>query len=60
MLQRERWIGKQAADLDGEQIAAARIAGYEPGPDGTMTGRDPRRMLPDELEAMGHQRMSAQ
>jgi hypothetical protein len=54
----ERWTAKRAADLDGEQIAAARIAGYEPGPDGTMTGRDPRRMSPDELEAMGHQRMS--
>ena len=25
-----------------------------------MTGRDPRRMSPDQLEAVDHQRMSAQ
>ena len=54
----ERWSGKLSADLDAEEFERAKIAGYEPGPDGYMTGRDPRHMSPDELEAMGHQQMS--
>src|SRR5215472_3550002 len=60
MIQRERWAGRRAADLDSEDQQRAYAGGYEPGPDGTMTGRDPRRMSPGQLEAMGHQRTSAQ
>jgi hypothetical protein len=56
----ERWTGKRAVDLDAEELERAQLNAYEPGPEGYMTGRDPRRMSPDELEAMGHQRMSAQ
>jgi hypothetical protein len=55
----ERWTGKRSADLDTEELARARLGGYEPGPDGCMVGRDPRRISPAELKAMGHQQMSA-
>lgn len=60
MIQRERWSGKRAADLDSGEQPRASSGGCGPGPDGTMTGRNPRRRSPDELEAMGHQRMLAQ
>jgi hypothetical protein len=39
---------------------AAPRSGAEPGPDGPLQGRDPRRMTPVELRAMGHEPMSAQ
>lgn len=55
MIQRERWTGRRAADLDSEQQQRVYAGGYEPGPDGCMTGRDPRCMSPDELEVIGHQ-----
>lgn len=55
---RERWTGKRAADLDAEQLTQAGAAGYEPGPDGCMVGRDPRTMTQAELLALGHQAMS--
>lgn len=57
--QRERWTGCRAAELSTEQLARARAAGYEPGPDnGYMVGRDPREMSADEFTAMGHERLS--
>jgi hypothetical protein len=40
--------------LTPEQIIQAKTAGYEPGPDGYMVGRDPRQMNRAELKAMGH------
>jgi len=58
-MQLERWTGKQAADLDAEELQRAYAGGYEPGQDGYMVGRNPRRMTVAELEAMGHARMSA-
>jgi DNA-binding transcriptional regulator YiaG len=54
---REAWTGNRSADLSQDQFQAAARAGYEPGPEGYMTGRDPRRMSPDELRAMGHEAM---
>lgn len=56
--QREAWTNVQAADLDEIALSRAAAAGYEPGPDGYMTGRDPRTMTPDELLVMGHERLS--
>jgi len=55
---RECWTGKRAADLNTEQRGQAWSAGYEPGPDGCMVGRDPRTMTPAELLAMGHEPLS--
>jgi len=55
---RECWTGKRATNLDAEQRAQAWVAGYEPGPDGYMVGRDPRTMTPAELAAMSHEPMS--
>jgi hypothetical protein len=55
---RERWTGLRAVDLNTEQLAEASVAGYEPGPDGYMVGRDPRAMSLAELEAVGHARLS--
>ena len=60
MSQRERWIGKRAADFDDEEQRQAYARGYEPGPDGTMTERDPRCNVARQLEAMGRLRRSAQ
>jgi hypothetical protein len=53
---RERWTGCKAPDLDAEQLTQAKAAGYEPGPDGYMVGRDRRTMTRAELLAMGHDR----
>jgi hypothetical protein len=57
--QRERrlecWAGCKAADLNAEQLIAARLCGYEPSPDGYMVGRDPRGMTQVELRGMGHE-----
>lgn len=47
----ERWTGRSSADLDAEEFERAKTAGYEPGADGYMTGRDPRRVSPDELRS---------
>ena len=55
---RERWTGCKAADLSEDELARAWAAGYEPGPDGWMVGRDPRTMTQAELRAMGHEPMS--
>ena len=30
----ERWTCKRSADLDAEELEHAKVAGYEPGPDG--------------------------
>jgi hypothetical protein len=56
--QREHWTGSRAADLNAEQLMRAKAAGYEPGPDGYMVGRDPRTMTASEFEAMRHERLS--
>ena len=54
---REVWTGVRVKGCTSDQIAAARVAGYEP--DGEyFVGRDPREMTPDELIAMGHEQMS--
>jgi hypothetical protein len=58
-IDRECWTGQRTADLNPDQLAAAKLAGYEPGPDQHIVGRDPRTMSPDQLIAMGRQRMSA-
>ena len=55
---REHWTGCKAAELDAGALSRAKVAGYEPGPDGYMTGRDPRTMTPAELVAIGHSAMS--
>lgn len=55
----ERWTGKRAADFTDDDRKQAHAAGYEPGPDGYMVGRDPRQMTVAEIEAIGHARMSA-
>jgi hypothetical protein len=57
--QRERYSGRTASSLTPNEAAAAHAAGYEPGSDGSMVGRDPRRMSPDNLRAMGHEPMAA-
>jgi hypothetical protein len=55
---REAWAGRQASSLDDADVVRAHAAGYEPGLDGYLTGRDPRQMRQDELLAMGHAAMS--
>lgn len=55
MSAREVFTGRKAADLNDAEIAASWAAGYEPGPDGYMVGRDPRQMSPAELKALGHE-----
>ena len=54
----ERWSGKRNADLSDPDRQLAREDGYEPGPDGYLTGRDPRTMKPVELSRLGHLAMS--
>src|SRR5437868_3349382 len=54
----EAFSGRRVADVTAEELAAARAAGYEPGPDGWFNGRDPREMTAAELEALGHVAMS--
>jgi hypothetical protein len=56
---RERWTGRRADDLSGEEMTLAWAAGYEPGPDGGyMVGRDPREMSADDFAVVGHERLS--
>ena len=55
---RECWTGCRAAELSGAQLTAAKAAGYEPGPDGWLVGRDPRAMSAADFAVMGHERMS--
>jgi hypothetical protein len=55
---REMWTGKRVAELSDDDCMRAHIAGYEPDADGLLVGRDPRTMTPEELEAIGHDRMS--
>ena len=57
---RERWAGIKNGDLDESRRQDAYADGYEPGPDGYMTGRDPRTMSPVELTGLGHKSMSPQ
>jgi hypothetical protein len=56
--QRQLWTGRKVIGLGEEQLVEARRAGYEPGPDGYMVGRDPREMTQAEAEAIGFERMS--
>src|SRR5215472_12997499 len=54
---REVFTGRKVASLSPVEMERARRAGYEP--DGEyFIGRDPREMLREELEAMGHEAMS--
>ena len=56
---REVFTGRRVSGLSSEEAARARQAGYEPsGVDDWLTGRDPRKMAPAELRAMGHEPMS--
>jgi hypothetical protein len=52
---REVWAGCKVSSLSEDELDRAHAAGYEPGPDGHLVGRDPRTMTPDELRAMGFQ-----
>jgi hypothetical protein len=52
---REVFTGCKASSLSEDDLERASAAGYEPGSDGYMAGRDPRQMTPDELRAMGHE-----
>lgn len=54
---REVWTGVRVAECSVEDVATARLAGYES--DGEhFVGRDPRRMSLAELRDMGHDAMS--
>lgn len=53
---RERWSGKRPGGMSVEDVGLARSAGYEPGPDGYFTGRDPQ-MSQAELLVMGFEAM---
>ena len=54
---REVFTGRKVASLSPVEMEQARRAGYEP--DGEyLIGRDPREMMREELEAMGHEPMS--
>jgi hypothetical protein len=56
-MNRERWTGVAVSTCSEDDLAQAYAAGYEPeGP--YFVGRDPRRMSVDEIEALGHQRLS--
>lgn len=52
---REVFTGCKVSSLSEDDLERAHAAGYEPGPDGYLVGRDPRTMTPDELRAMGFQ-----
>ena len=54
---REVWTGRRVSELSAADVEAARAAGYEPGGDGWLVGRDPREMGREEIEAMGHRPM---
>jgi hypothetical protein len=57
---REIWTDVQVTGLSVEDLEAAKRAGYEPGEGSErFVGRDPREMSRDEIEAMGHEAMSA-
>jgi hypothetical protein len=56
MSERERWTGRRPVDMS--DAGRAMAAGYEPGPDGYYTGRDPRSMTQSELLGIGHAAMS--
>ena len=57
---REIWTGMQVTGLSVEDLGAAKRAGCEPGEGSEwFVGRDPREMARAELEAMGHEAMSA-
>src|SRR5215467_15439755 len=54
---REVFTGRKVASLSPVEMERARRAGYEA--DGEyLIGRDPREMMREELEAMGHEPMS--
>ena len=54
---REVFTGRKVASLPATELEHAHRAGYEP--DGEyLIGRDPREMMREELEAMGHEPMS--
>jgi len=56
---REVFTGRKVSSLSPQELAAAHAAGYEPGTNDRLVGRDPRQMTQDELRAMGHEPMSA-
>ena len=57
---RELWAEVRVKGLSAEDLETAKRAGYEPGEGGEwFIGRDPREMARDEIEAMGHEAMSA-
>ena len=52
---REVFTGCKVSSLSEDDLARAHAAGYEPGAEDRLVGRDPRTMTPDELRAMGFQ-----
>ena len=57
---REICTGVQVTGLSVEDLGAAKRAGCEPGEGSEwFVGRDPREMVRAELEAMGHEAMTA-
>jgi hypothetical protein len=56
--QREFFTGRLVSSLSAGERAAAHTAGYEPGTDGGLIGRDPRSMMADDLRLMGHEPLS--
>jgi len=52
----EVWTGRKVAYLSADELRQASAAGYEPDDAGVyLAGRDPRRMKPDEIRAIGHE-----
>jgi hypothetical protein len=56
---REIFTGRRTSSLSSDEITASWVAGYEPGADDSLVGRDPRQMTQGEIRAMGHEPMSA-
>ena len=54
---REVFTGRKVASLSSAELENAQRAGYEPDGD-HLIGRDPREMMREELEAIGHEPMS--
>src|SRR5215469_742304 len=54
---REVFTGRKVISWSPDDLVRARTAGYEPDGD-HLIGRDPREMMREELEAIGHEPMS--
>jgi hypothetical protein len=55
----ERWASTKVANCTPAEVQRARVAGFEPDAEGEwFVGRDPRRMTPAELSAMGIDRIT--